>query len=308
MQVAPFDVPVLIEGETGTGKELFSRCIHLLSRRRSSPFVAINCAALPRELLESELFGHCRGAFTGALKDQAGLVEEAAGGSLFLDEISSLPPELQSKLLRFLDSQEFRRVGERRLRQANVRILAASNENLREVENFRPDLYYRVAVFPLELPPLRERGDDVLSLADHFLDKWARKLGVDRLHLAPSAQAALRAHSWPGNVRELQNVLTQVVIESSSKVIEARHLSSLRQASDAPTAEMSADELITAPFKQRKAECIDAFEKRYLDKLLTEHEGNISSSSRAAGKHRRALSELLKKHRIDASKYRVESS
>jgi len=213
--VAPTDSTVLITGETGTGKELIAQAIHDSSPRRSGPLIKVNCGAIPENLFESEFFGHVRGAFTGALRDKPGRFEMANGGTLFLDEIGELPPAMQSKLLRVLQEQEIERVGEVRPRKVNVRVIAASNRNLMsEVEGkrFREDLFYRLSVFPLEIPPLRERREDVPVLATYFLRKTAKKMNrpVPRLSRANANQ--LSAHAWPGNVRELQNTVERAVI------------------------------------------------------------------------------------------------
>ncbi len=214
-KVAPTITPVLITGETGTGKEVFAQAIHQESGRGGEPFVALNCAALGRDIIESELFGHSVGAFTGAVKDKRGLVEEAAGGTLFLDEIGELPTELQPKLLRFLETGTYYRVGDATERKATVRLIAATNRALEaEVEAgaFRSDLYYRIAVFGIHLPPLRERPEDVAALAAHYLAVYADKIGKRVIDFSTEAAAALRSHGWKGNVRELKNVIERAMI------------------------------------------------------------------------------------------------
>jgi PAS domain S-box-containing protein len=215
--VAPTNASVLILGESGTGKELVARAIHDRSPRKNAALVRVNCASVPRELFESEFFGHVRGAFTGAVKDRVGRFELAHGGTLFLDEIGEVPPELQSKLLRVLQESQFEKVGEDRTRTVDVRILAATNRGLEaEVRagRFRQDLYYRLSVFPIELPPLRDRTEDIPALARHFLQQSARKLGLAAPLLAPVQVNELLAYEWPGNVRELQNVIERAVIRS----------------------------------------------------------------------------------------------
>jgi formate hydrogenlyase transcriptional activator len=216
--VAPTDSTVLIEGETGTGKELVARAIHMHSDRGKGPFVKVNCAAIPAELLESELFGHERGAFTGALAQRIGRFEAAHGGTLFLDEIGDMPLHLQTKLLRVLQEQEFERVGGNRTIQVDVRIVAATNRDLKEMveENkFRADLYYRLAVFPLNVPPLRERRDDVAPLTRYFVQKHARRMGRNIENIPTNALEALTNYDWPGNIRELQNVIERSVVLSN---------------------------------------------------------------------------------------------
>ncbi|MCU0664224.1 MAG: sigma 54-interacting transcriptional regulator [Myxococcota bacterium] len=226
-KVAPTDATVLITGESGTGKERVARAIHERSRRSKGPFVAINCAALPLSLLETELFGHVRGAFTGAVRDRMGLVEEADAGTLFLDEVGDMPLELQSKLLRFLELRRFQRVGDNAEREVDVRLVSATNRPLLEdvaARRFREDLYYRLRVIPLHLPPLRERVEDIPLLAAHLLPLLAQRLHRPGMTLSPSALERLLAHRWPGNVRELVNALEYAVAMSNGKRIRAEDL------------------------------------------------------------------------------------
>ena len=215
--VAPTDSAVLVLGESGTGKELVAREVHRRSKRASRALVKVNCAAVPRELYESEFFGHAKGAFTGALRDRAGRFELADGGTLFLDEVGEIPLELQAKLLRVLQEGELERVGEERTRKVNVRIIAATNRDLRaeaDAGRFRQDLYYRLSVFPVELPPLRKRVEDIPLLAEHFLALSARKLGRPKPRLTLANVQKLQHYRWPGNVRELQHVIERAVITS----------------------------------------------------------------------------------------------
>jgi transcriptional regulator with GAF, ATPase, and Fis domain len=213
--VAPTDAAVLVLGESGTGKELVAREVHRRSKRAGRPLIKVNCAAVPRELYESEFFGHARGSFTGALRDRAGRFELADGGTLFLDEVGEIPLELQAKLLRVLQEGELERVGEERTRRVDVRLVAATNRDLRaeaEAGRFRKDLYYRLSVFPVELPPLRNRVEDIPMLAEHFLASTARKLGRPKPRLTLANVQQLQRYHWPGNVRELQHVLERAVI------------------------------------------------------------------------------------------------
>jgi PAS domain S-box-containing protein len=217
--VAPTNANVLVLGESGTGKELVARAIHDRSPRKAAALVRVNCASVPRELFESEFFGHVRGAFTGAVKDRVGRFELANGGTLFLDEIGEVPLELQSKLLRVLQEGQFEKVGEDRTRTVDVRIVAATNRDLEDevkAGRFRQDLYYRLSVFPIELPPLRDRAEDIPALARHFLQQSARKLGASASRLTPAQEKELQSYDWPGNVRELQNVIERAVIRSRS--------------------------------------------------------------------------------------------
>jgi formate hydrogenlyase transcriptional activator len=220
--VAPTDSGVLILGETGTGKELIARAIHNLSARRDRPFVKLNCAAIPSGLLESELFGHEKGAFTGAIMRKAGRFEAADKGTLFLDEVGDIPLEIQPKLLRVLQEHEFERLGSTRTQQVDVRVVAATHRDLKQmVENgeFRSDLYYRLHVFPLPVPPLRERGEDIPLLVRHFVDEYARRMNRHIETIPPQAIRALKSYSWPGNVRELQNFIERAVILSPGSVL-----------------------------------------------------------------------------------------
>jgi len=224
--VAPTHANVLILGESGTGKELVARAIHDRSPRKAAALVRVNCASVPRELFESEFFGHVRGAFTGAVKDRVGRFQLANGGTLFLDEIGEVPLELQSKLLRVLQEGQFEKVGEDRTRTVDVRIIAATNRDLAaEVKagHFREDLYYRLSVFPIELPPLRDRLEDILALAHHFLQQSARKLRAPAPRLTPANVRELQSNDWPGNVRELQNVIERAVIRSRNGGLELGH-------------------------------------------------------------------------------------
>ena len=216
-RVAPTDSTVLVLGETGTGKELIARAIHNLSTRRGCPLVKLNCAAIPFDLLESELFGHEKGAFTGAIAQKTGRFEMADNGTLFLDEIGDLPLALQPKLLRVLQEQEFERLGSGRTHRINVRLVAATHRDLTEMvarKEFRSDLYYRLNVFPIELPPLRERRKDIPELISHFVRELARRIGRPMLHIPSETMAAFTSYSWPGNVRELQNLIERAVIRS----------------------------------------------------------------------------------------------
>ncbi len=234
-QVAPTDSTVLIQGETGTGKELIARAIHNLSVRCGRPFVKLNCAAIPFDLLESELFGHERGAFTGAIAQKVGRFELADKGTLFLDEVGDIPPGLQPKLLRVLQEQEFERLGSTRTHQVDVRLVAATNRNLADMvkrNEFRSDLYYRLNVFPLPLPSLRGRREDIPALVEHFVEIYARRMGKQIEHIPPETMSALTSYQWPGNIRELQNFIERSVILTSGNVLHPP-LASLKSAPEA---------------------------------------------------------------------------
>jgi formate hydrogenlyase transcriptional activator len=221
-RVAPTDSTVLIQGETGTGKELIAHAIHNLSSRCGRPFVRLNCAAIPLDLLESELFGHEKGAFTGAIAQKIGRFELADKGTLFLDEVGDIPPALQPKLLRVLQEQEFERLGSTRTHQVDVRLVAATNRNLMEMANrgeFRSDLYYRLNVFPVLLPPLRERREDIPALVAHFVEIYGHRMSRQIEHIPPATMSALTSYQWPGNIRELQNLIERAVILSNDGVL-----------------------------------------------------------------------------------------
>jgi formate hydrogenlyase transcriptional activator len=221
-RVAPADSTVLIQGETGTGKELIARAIHNISSRCGRPFVKLNCAAIPLDLLESELFGHEKGAFTGAIAQKIGRFEWADKGTLFLDEVGDIPPALQPKLLRVLQEQEFERLGSTRTQKVDVRLVAATNQNLAEMvkhSEFRTDLYYRLNVFPIQLPPLRARRTDIPALVTHFVEIFSRRMGREIEHIPEETMSALSSHDWPGNIRELQNLIERAVILSNDGIL-----------------------------------------------------------------------------------------
>src|SRR6266446_1817012 len=283
------DAPVLISGESGTGKEIFARAIHYLSPRADRPFVPVNCGALPENLVESEIFGHKRGAFTGAASDQAGLIREAEGGTLFLDEIDCLTPQAQVKLLRFLQDGEYRSVGSHQTLRANVRVVAATNADFSYIVRsgkFREDLFYRLNVLALKLPALRERSGDMLLLAYDFLEKQAAITETRPKNLSLAALSRLLSHSWPGNVRELQNVLLRAIVLSDRDSIEASDL-------DLPEEGYPAED---QSFRAMKSRVVWRFEHDFLATVLRAHEGNVSRAASAVKKNRRAFWELLRKH------------
>jgi len=297
--IAACDAGVLILGETGTGKELCARAIHELSARASAPWVPVNCGALPVELIENELFGHARGAFTSANEAHAGLIGEADGGTLFLDEVDSLPPAAQGKLLRFLQEKEFRLVGDARPRRASVRVVAATNgDPAAQIEQgrLRLDLYHRLNVLSLRLPPLRERLEDLMPLTDHFLLRFAAEFGRPVYGLTRAALARLAAYRWPGNLRELEHAIERAVLFCRGEFIDAADLE-LSDAADAPSAPQT--------FQAAKRRVVDAFERSYIEHLLLVCGGNITHAAEAAGKNRRAFWQLVRKHGVDAGRYRV---
>jgi two-component system response regulator GlrR len=294
-QVAACEVPVLLSGETGTGKEVFARTIHYLSPRAGKPFIPVNCAAIPTELFENELFGHAKGAYTSATEQREGLIQAANHGTLFLDEVDSLSLLVQAKLLRFLEEHEFKPLGMNRLYKADVYILAAGLADLlKKVEagKFRDDLYYRLNVVSIYLPPLRERKGDISLLAEHFLQKYAEQLHKRITSFGAGVRSVLENHPWPGNIRQLENTIYHAVAVAHRPVI---HLSDLNLTISHES------ELAPSPksFKAEKARLISEFERRYLTELLAKHGGNISQAARAARKDRRSFWALLKKYHID---------
>jgi transcriptional regulator with PAS, ATPase and Fis domain len=280
--------PVLILGETGTGKELIARQVHELGRRRDGPFVAVNCTAIPRDLFESELFGHSQGAFSGATRAKRGLLEVAHGGTLLLDEVGDLPTCLQAKLLRVLDDQQVRRIGETSARNVDFRLVGATHRDLtREVAagRFRLDLFYRISTFVLTLPALRERGDDVIDLARHFVTVAAERRGRPTPVLSPAALETLGRYSWPGNVRELANVIERAVAVAHDSVIEPCHLG-LGADADRPPRRGSLRDAVAQVVRERVAAALAA------------HQGNVSAAARELGIARQQLQRLMKKHGV----------
>ncbi len=300
--VARTDTTVLILGESGTGKELVARAIHFNSDRRDRPFVSVNCSALPEGILESELFGHVRGAFTGAIRDKVGRFEMANGGTLFLDEIGDLTPTVQVKLLRVLQSQEFRRIGDNQDIRVDVRVITATNKDLEKAVAsgaFRQDLFYRINVFPLTMPPLRERKDDIPLLAHHFLLKHRNKVGKRVEGFTPAAMDKLLAYHWPGNVRELENKVHHALVMCQGEHIkpEEVHLD-ITPAAKTPVLDLD------RPFRELKREVVEGFEREYTRELLRRHGGNLAAAARQARIDRKNLWSLVKKYRIDVNMFR----
>jgi transcriptional regulator with PAS, ATPase and Fis domain len=289
--VAHTDATVLISGETGTGKELIARAIHYQSARRGKPFISVNCGALPDHLVENELFGHVRGAYTDASSPEKGLVAEAETGTLFLDEVDTLSLAAQVKLLRFLQDREYRPLGSAKSHTADVRIIAATNADLLQqiqAQRFREDLYYRLNIIALRLPPLRERTEDIPLLASHFLHRYARHYGRASLRLSGDALYKLVMHAWPGNVRELETVIQRAVILASSPVLRPVDID-LPHSSQNSVSEAQS-------FREAKARVIEQFERTYLHNLLAAHEGNVTHAAKEAGEVRRSLQRLMKKY------------
>lgn len=303
-QVSDFDITVLLQGETGTGKELVARALHYLGNRQDAPFIPVNCGALPQELLESELFGHERGAFTDAKQRQSGLVELADGGTLFMDEIDSLSARAQVTVLRFLQEKEYRPIGGNSIKTADVRLVAASNKDLKQcVEDgtFREDLYYRLCLFPIELPPLRHRSSDDILLAEHFLEQYSTKYERGSLFFGTDALQWLRQQEWPGNVRELENTIHRACLIAKGSVIHCRDYKIPNGQMDEEDEEeyILSESTPINSFLLEKQKAVEQFEKKYLQSVLKKTKGNISEAARLANKERRSLGKLLKKHGID---------
>jgi len=290
--IAQCDASVLISGETGTGKELCARAIHYLSLRADKPFLPVTCGAIPTELVENELFGHVQGAYTNAHTSSAGLIREAEGGTMFLDEIDCLPLQAQVKLMRVLQEKEYRQLGSPKIHQADIRIIAATNIDLEQSirhGRFRPDLFYRLNIISLSLPPLRERKEDIPLLARYFLKKHAPEFKKDVSGFSPEAMNKLLGHGWPGNVRELENLIERAVIFAQHQTIQHYDI----VLPDQPHSSGRES------FREAKSRCIEKFERDYIRQLLLEHQGNITQAAKAARKNRRAFWELMRKHSVE---------
>jgi DNA-binding NtrC family response regulator len=304
-RAAATDTTVLLEGESGTGKELFARALHALSPRADGPFVAINCAAIPETLLETELFGHEKGAFTGASQRKPGKFELAHRGTLFLDEIGDLPLSLQAKILRALEEKRFERVGGTAPLQVDVRVVAATNRNLKAAvaaRQYREDLYFRLSVFPITIPPLRERPDDIPMLAKYFVDRFCRDLNKKPLNFAPSAVQELRNYAWPGNVRELQNCIERACILTEGDTIHARHLSlSFREAPTSPAAEADAWSKIdlSGTLADATRRVVSEAERRKIEQTLGEAGGNRGRAAELLQVSYKTLLAKLKEHGLE---------
>jgi DNA-binding NtrC family response regulator len=306
-QVAPTNGTVTITGESGTGKELVARAVHGLSRRSARQMVTINCTALPENVMESELFGHVKGAFTGAWQDKKGLVAEAHGSTLFLDEIGDLSPTLQTKLLRLLQEGEYKPVGGVATHKADLRIIAATNHDLKadiESKTFREDLYYRLNVIRFHLPPLRERKSDIPRLAYHFLRKYAAINDKPIREISPPAMEALLTHDFPGNVRELENLIERGVIFCRTDALAVRDL--WLDSDGGPPAGPVSSDLYDLPFREAKDDAIRRFHRQYIGRLLQNSGGNISRAAETAGIQRQYLHRLMKDAGIEAEGFRGE--
>ncbi len=293
-RLAMSDATILLLGETGTGKEVFARALHYLGARKGHPFIPVNCGSLPDHLLENELFGHVKGAFTDAGSTETGLLSAAEGGTLFLDEVDALSMSAQVKLLRFLQDREYRALGSAKTLVANVRVIAATNADLNErvrARQFREDLYYRVNVLSLRVPPMRERIEDVSLLANHFLRRFRPQSQPTAVRFSPAALQKLGAYHWPGNVRELEATIQRAVVLGRNPTINAADI-------DLPIETPDSNAHILG-LHEAKRMAVGQFEKTYLINLLSNHGGNISQAAREAGKERRSFQRLVRKHQLD---------
>ncbi|MBU4260249.1 MAG: sigma-54 dependent transcriptional regulator [Proteobacteria bacterium] len=300
-KIAGYDVPVLIEGETGTGKEVAARAIHYLSERRDYPFIPVNCGAIPDSLIEAELFGHEKGAFTDAKTGRKGLLSQAEGGTLFLDEVEVFSPKGQIVLLRFLQDQQYRPLGSSQTRQSNVRIIAASNATLVDMVDkgtFRQDLLFRLNIMSIKMPCLSHRKSDIQMLAEHFLERYRLQYGLPEKFLTPDTIQWMKSYHWPGNVRELENMVHRELLLSNGPFIKMGNGASNQKDRRVNMFDRRQNFLFARTFHDEKSKILDQFEKRYLNWLMKESNGNVTQAAKRAGKERRSLGKLLKKHGI----------
>jgi DNA-binding NtrC family response regulator len=311
-RIAACDATVLIQGETGTGKELFARALHYLSARRNGPFIPVNCGAIPDALIETELFGHVRGAFTDAKEARQGLIAQARGGTLFLDELETASPHGQVALLRFLQDQEYRPVGGPVVRVADVRVVGSSNADLAALAargEFRKDLLFRLNVLALELPPLRARGEDVLLLARAFVRRLSDQYRRPAPALHPDSVAYLKRHAWPGNVRELESLVLRAFLLDDGPELRLSAPASIGAEWTWPAAPAArARPLSAVGFREAKARVIADFERAYIAELLERVRGNVSLAARLAGQERSRFGRLIRKHGLSGAAFRGLSS
>lgn len=293
------DASLLITGESGTGKELIARGLHYLSDRSNKPFIPVNCSAIPDNIFENEFFGHVKGAFTDANSTQSGLVQEAEGGSLFLDEIGSISLHAQAKFLRLLQNKEFKPLGASGFRKADIRIIAATNNNIADLikkGSFREDLYYRLNIISIHIPPLRERPEDIPVLTNHFIKEYSKTYKKHVEALSDETMMSFIAYPWPGNIRELENRIQQLIVLSRTPVIHTTDLLFKENRSE--------PERVIEHFNVAKKKSVCAFEKAYLVQALEQSHGNVVSAAKTAGKSRTAMWNLLKKHNLSPKQFR----
>jgi DNA-binding NtrC family response regulator len=298
------DLTVLITGASGTGKNLAAQALHDLSARSKGPFVRVSCPTVPENILESELFGYAKGAFTHASTDHQGLFEAADGGTIFLDEIGDIPPSIQTKLLQVLENNEFKPLGRNRTVRVNVRVMAATNRDLKEKMargEFREDLYFRLCVVELPMPSLSQRQEDLPLLVDHFLDRYCGRYGREKKLLAPDVMPQLMAHAWKGNVRELENAVKRAVVMSTGTAIT---MSDLGWKPQECVAGLAADDLTTIPYRDAKESVLAQFSTRYLEKALEKSGGNVTQAAHASGMERQSFQQVMRKYGIRSDTFR----
>ena len=303
--VAKTDLTVLITGESGTGKELVARAIHNLSHRSNQPFVAVNCPTVPENILESELFGYKKGAFTHASQNRIGLFQEAHSGTIFLDEIGDIHTTIQTKLLRVLQEKEIKPLGDTKSISVDVRIITSTNQNLEDKiqkGEFREDFYYRLNVLPVRLPPLREHPEDIPIIANHLLEKHCKKLNKPMKSVSSALMDRFRSHNWTGNVRELENIIIQGILFSSGPVIQSKDVQL-----DKPIPEgksFSGENPPQRPYRKAKEKMLEQFNRQYIGSLLKAHRGNVTRAARSCGLERQALQQIMRRYQIKADPYR----
>ena len=298
-RVALSTATVLITGESGTGKELVARAIHFTGNRKDEKFVVINCATLSENLLESELFGHVKGAFTGAIKDKKGLFEEADGGTLFMDEIGDIPKSVQAKILRVLQEGEFISLGDTVTKKVDVRIIAATNQDLLQrvqEKEFREDLYYRLNVINIKMPPLRDRKEDIPLLVKHFIEKYNKKENRQVKGISPEVEKEFYGYNWPGNVRELENVIERAVTLTNEDVISLNVILPLVKKEGEAIG--IGDELLSQPYKEARRKALDAFNTKYITNVLNKNSGNVTNAAKESEIERQYLQRMLKRYNI----------
>ena len=303
-KIAPSDATVLITGESGTGKELVARAIHARSFRSDREFIPVDCGALCAQIMESELFGHVRGAFTGALAEKPGLVESARGGTLFLDEIGNLDASPQQKILRFLECGEYRPLGGVTLRRSDARIISATNRDLRQDVRdgrFREDLFYRLNHFHISLPPLRERKGDILLLIDHFLDKVAKKIGLPHPEIGPTTMEALMSYTWPGNIRELAHTIEHMALMAEGPCLGYQDLP--EDVRNEVPCDGDRDQ-VTRHYREARKQTLDAFNAAYVSGALRRNLGNVTFAARESGLRRQSFQGLMKRYSILSKDFR----
>ena len=306
--VAASEVTVLITGESGTGKDLTARSIHAKSRRRDKSFIPVNCPTIPEHILESELFGYKKGAFTNAHQDKKGLFQEADGGTIFLDEIGDIGPSIQTKLLRVIQEKEIKPLGDNKVHKVDVRIIASTNQNLAkkiEAKEFREDLYYRLSVIPIELPPLRDRREDISLLADHLVTKHCKKMEKAPKTIDDDVMDLLTEHPWKGNVRELENILVQGILYARGETIQRAHIPI--DGGSNPKENCScirSNDIMGLPYKAAKEAVLTRFNHDYIGALLSLTGGNITQAAKKCGLDRQALQQIMKRFNVDPSDFR----